>query len=124
MTASMRLNISLTVLLLMLVLCVHACSPAAAVKVIKHDIRVAEFTGDMAQSTATVEGQAQSTLGWSLDGCKICVTFYDYDGKSLGVFSDSIKRLDPRQVWNFRVVLKGNDAWKVAWYDISIFISR
>ena len=105
---------------LVLIPCLHACSPATAVRVIKHDITVAEFTADVTQSTAIVEGQAQNTLLWPLAECRICVTFYDYEGRSLGVFSDSIKRLESGQVWNFRVVLNGSDAWKVARYDMSI----
>lgn len=116
----MRLSRRLIPLLLVLITCLHACSPVNAVRVIKHDIQVAEFTADVTQSAATVEGQAQNTLLWPLDECRICVTFYDYGGNSLGVFSDSIKRLEPGQVWNFRVALNGSDAWKVARYDISI----
>ena len=103
-----------------LLLCLPACSPVNAVKIIKHDIVVAEFTADASQSTATVEGQAQNTLLWPLDNCKICVTFYDYAGNSLGLFSDSIQRLEPGQVWSFSVALTGSDAWKVARYDISV----
>jgi hypothetical protein len=106
--------------LFILLLCLPACSPVNAVKIIKHDIVVAEFTADVSQSTATVEGQAQNTFLWPLDNCKICVTFYDYTGNSLGIFSDSIERLEPGQVWNFSAVLTGGDAWKVARYDISV----
>ena len=116
----MRLSHRLYLLSLILLLCLPACSPVAAVKVIKHDIIVAEFTADVSQSTATVEGQAQNTLLWPLDKCRICVTFYDYEGNSLGVFSDSIERLEPGQVWNFSAALRGGDAWKVARYDISV----
>jgi hypothetical protein len=92
----------------------------AAVKVIKHDIKVAEFTSDVTQSSAIVEGQAQNTLLWPVDECRLCVTFYDYQGNSLGVISDSVKRLEPGQMWNFRAALNGSDAWKVARYDVSI----
>jgi len=102
------------------ILCLPACSPVAAVSVIKHNIIIAEFTADVSQSAATVEGQAQNKLLWPLDKCRICVTYYDYEGNSLGVFSDSIERIEPGQVWNFRVALKGGDAWKVARYDISV----
>ena len=116
----MPLSRRLILLSLILIPCLNACSPITAVRVIKHDIQVSEFTADVTQSTATVEGQAQNTLLWPLDECRICVTFYDYGGNSLGVFSDSIKRLEPGQVWNFRVALNGGDAWKVARYDISI----
>jgi hypothetical protein len=105
---------------LILIPLLPACSPVAAVRVIKHDITVTELTADVTQSTAIVEGQAQNTLPWPLEGCRICVTFYDYQGNSLGVVSDSMKRLEPGQVWNFRVALKGGDAWKVARYDLSI----
>ncbi len=116
----MRLCGRLAPVLLITVVCLQSCSPANAVKIIKHEIVVAEFTADVSQSTATVEGQAQNMLVWPLDNCKICVTFYDYAGNSLGVLSDSIGRLEPGKVWNFRVVLKGGDAWKVARYDISV----
>jgi hypothetical protein len=116
----MRLSQRLILLFLVLIPWLHACSPATAVRVIKHDIAVAEFTADVTQSAAVVEGQAQNTLLWPLDGCRICVTFFDYQGNSLGVISDSVKRLEPGQVWNFRAALKGGDAWKVARYDISI----
>jgi len=116
----MRSNCRLILLLLISIPSLHACSAVSAVKVIKHEILVAEFTADASQSTAIVEGQAQNTLLWPLDGCRICVTFYDYAGSSLGVFSDSVKRLEPGQVWNFRVMLRGGDAWKVARYDISV----
>jgi hypothetical protein len=110
----------LILLSLILIPCLHACSPLTAVKVIKHDITVAEFTADVTQSAAIVEGQAQNTLLWPLSECRICVTFYDYEGNSLGIFSDSVKRLEPGQLWNFKVTLNGSDAWKVARYDISI----
>ena len=116
----MHISCRLILLSLILIPCLNACSSINAVRVIKHDILVAEFTADVSQSAATVEGQAQNTLLWPLDKCRICVTFYDYEGNSLGVYSDSIKRLEPGQVWNFRVALKGGDAWKVARYDISI----
>jgi len=116
----MRLGSRLAPVLLIILLCLPACSPGNAVKIIKHEIVVAEFTADVSQSTATVEGQAQNMLVWPLDNCKICVTFYDYAGNSLGVFSDSIGRLEPGKVWNFRIALKGGDAWKVARYDITV----
>jgi hypothetical protein len=116
----MPLSRRLISLSLILIVCLSACSPVNAVRVIKHEIQVAEFTADVTQSVAAVEGQAQNTLWWPLDDCRICVTFYDYGGNSLGVFSDGIKRLEPGQVWNFRVALNGSDAWKVARYDISV----
>ncbi len=116
----MHLRTRLAFIVLVLLLVIPACGAVAALKVTKHNIMVTEYTADMSQSAAIVEGQAQNTLPWPLDKCKICVTFYDYEGKSLGVFSDSIERLDPGQVWNFRVGLKGGDAWKVARYDVSV----
>jgi hypothetical protein len=116
----MPLSLRLILLLLILIPFLNACSLVNGVRVIRHDIQVAEFTADVTQSAATVEGQAQNTLLWALNDCSICVTYYDYGGNSLGVFSDSIKRLDPGQVWNFRVALRGGDAWKVARYDISV----
>ena len=116
----MPLSPRLILLSLILIPCLNACSPVNGIRVVKHDIQVAEFTADVTQSAATVEGQAHNTLPWPLDNCKICVTFYDYGGNSLGVFSDGIKRLEPGQVWDFRVTLKGSDAWKVARYDVSI----
>jgi hypothetical protein len=116
----MRLSQRLILVSLILIPWLHACSPITAVRVIKHNIAVAEFTADVTQSAAVVEGQAQNTQLWPLDGCRICVIFYDYQGNSLGMISDSIKRLEPGQVWNFRMELKGGDAWKVARYDISI----
>jgi len=116
----MLLSGRLILLALILITCLFACSPATAVRVIKHDITVAEFTADVAQSAATVQGQAQNTLLWPLDECRICVTFYDYQGNSLGVISDSIKRLEPGQVWNFKAALIGSDAWKVARYAVSM----
>jgi len=115
----MRLIRSLFLLLLVLIPCLCACNPVNGVRVIRHGIQVAELTADVTQSAATVEGQAQNTLWWPLDDCRVCVTFYDYGGNSLGVFSDDMKRLEPGQVWNFRVALKGSDAWKVARYEIS-----
>ncbi len=116
----MRSSLRLLLLLLILIPCINACSPHTAVKVIKHNIQVSEFTADVTQSSATVEGQARNTLLWPVDECRICVTFYDYEGKSLGTFSNSLKRLEPGRVWNFRVALNGSDAWKVARYDISM----
>ncbi len=106
--------------LLVILLGLMACSVVNDVKIIKHEIVVAEFTADISQSAATVEGQAQNMFWWPIENCKICVTFYDYTGNSLGVLSDSIERLGPGRVWNFKVSLKGGDAWKVARYDISI----
>lgn len=116
----MRLNRRLIFTLFIVLICLPACSSVNAVKIIKHEIVVAEYTADVSQSTATVEGQAQNTFLWPLGYCKICVTFYDYAGNSLGVFSDSIERLESGQVWNFSVALTGGDAWKVARYDISV----
>lgn len=116
----MRLMRRLILFLLILIPCLYACNPVNGVRVINQGILVAEFTADVTQSAATVEGQAQNTLLWPLDECRICVTFYDNAGNSLGVFSDNIKMLQPGQLWNFRVVLKGGDAWKVARYDLAV----
>lgn len=116
----MRVCQRLILLSLILIPWLSACSSSSAVKVIKHDIKVAEFTADITQSAAIVEGEAKNTLLWPIDECKICVTFYDYQGKSLGVISDSVKRLEPGQVWNFRAALNGSNAWKVARYDVSM----
>jgi hypothetical protein len=116
----MRSGNRLFPVLLVILLLSAACSPVSAVKIIKHEIVVSEFTADISQSTAAVEGQAQNVLLWPLGNCKICVNFYDYAGNSLGVFSDNIGRLEPGKVRDFKVALKGGDAWKVARYDVYV----
>jgi hypothetical protein len=106
----------------MLLAGITGCTAATDFQVIEHNIVVSEYTADVAQSVAVVRGVARNTGAWPLDGCGVSVTFYDYKGNRLDVYSSSCKRLEPGENWNFNVELKGQEAWKVGRYSLSTFI--
>lgn len=95
------------------------CSTGSELQVTEHKINVEEFTGDVTQSSAVVSGTARNTGGWAIKDGRVSVSFYDYKGNVLGVISDSRPVLEPGEAWNFRIGLKGKDAWRVARYNIS-----
>jgi hypothetical protein len=106
----------------MLLAGITGCSTGDGFQVIEHNIVVSEYSSDQAQSVAVVRGVARNTGAAPLEGCGVSVTFYDYGGNKLGVNSSSCKLVEPGGNWNFTIVLKGQDAWKVARYGISTFV--
>ena len=106
---------------LMLLAGITGCAAGTSFQVVEHNIVVSEYSSDAAQSVAVVRGVARNTGASPLEGCGVSVTFYDYQGNELDVFSSSCKRLEPGENWNFTVELKGQDAWKVGRYSLSTF---
>ena len=105
----------------MLLAGITGCSSATDFQVVEHSIIVTEYAGDPVESVAVVKGVARNTGYWPLEGCGVSVTFYDYQGNKLDVYSNSCQRLGPGENWNFNAVLKGPEAWKVARYGLSTF---
>jgi hypothetical protein len=111
-------------LFLAAMLCIFVAGAASCItgnelNVTEHHIAIEEYTGDMTQSSAAVSGAAQNTGNWNIRDAKISVSFYDCKGNVLGVLSDSRPLLGPGEIWNFRVELKGKNAWSVARYTIT-----
>lgn len=106
---------------LMLLADFTGCASGTGFQVIEHNIIVSEYAASEAQSIAVVKGVAQNTGAWPLEDCGVSVTFYDYQGNKLGVYSSSRKRLEPGENWDFTVEFKGQEVWKVARYTISAF---
>ena len=120
-TAKMRLNYRACLVALMLLAGTTGCTAGTGFQVIEHNIVVSEYTADEAQSVAVVRGVARNTGAFPLEDCGVSVTFYDYEGNKLDVYSSSCRRLEPGENWNFNAELKGQDAWKVARYSLSTF---
>lgn len=97
------------------------CTGATGFQVIEHNIVVSEYTTDVTQSVAVVRGVAANTGSWPFEDVGVSVTFYDFAGNKLDVFSSTCKRLGPGENWNFSVELKGQQAWKVARYSLAAF---
>jgi len=95
------------------------CTTGPALHIMEHTITVHEFTGDINQSTATVKGIARNSSNWPISECIISVTLYNYQGNIIAVSSDARQSLGAGEVWNFKVQLKGAEAWDVSRYDIS-----
>jgi hypothetical protein len=106
-------------LLCVLVLSSAACTSGAPVKILEHSISVQEFTADITQSVATVTGVARNMGSWSVEDCTISATFHGYDGTNLGTLSETRRRVEPGEIWDFKIELKGADAWKVARYTVA-----
>jgi hypothetical protein len=121
-TAKVRLNYRACLVALMLLTGTTGCTAGTGFQVIEHNIVVSEYTADEAQSVAVVRGVARNTGAWPLEDCGVSVTFYDYEGNKLDVYSSSCRRLEPGENWNFHAELKGQNAWKVARYSLSTFI--
>jgi len=121
-TAKMRLNYRACLVALMLLAGTTGCTAGTGFQVIEHNIVVSEYTADEAQSVAVVRGVARNTGAFPLEDCGVSVTFYDYEGNKLDVYSSSCRRLEPGENWNFNAELKGQNAWKVARYSLSTFI--
>ena len=121
-TAKVRLNYRACLVALMLLAGTTGCTAGTGFQVIEHNIVVSEYTADEAQSIAIVRGVARNTGAWPLEDCGVSVTFYDYEGNKLDVYSSSCRRLEPGENWNFNAELKGQNAWKVARYSLSTFI--
>lgn len=103
----------------LLLLTVTACSMGRELQVTEHNIVVQEFTGDIAQSTATVSGIAVNNGNWAIKDARVSVSFFDNKGNVIDVISASRTELAPGEPWNFKIELKGQNAWKVVRYNIS-----
>jgi hypothetical protein len=116
--SSRSVVLSLTILFLTFPIAA-GCAFGQPIQILDHSIAVQEFTADATESVAVVEGAARNMGNWPIENCTIDVTFYDYQGIKLGTYSELRPRLEAGEVWNFKVQLKGRDAWKVARYTIS-----
>jgi hypothetical protein len=97
-----------------------ACSAQTALRVLEQKFEVSEFTADVAQSSASVTAVVINR-GWlPADNIVVMVHFYDDQGNMVGTYAASHDQLQPDQVWNFKVEMKGQDAWKVVRYDMSV----
>lgn len=97
------------------------CAAGENFQVVEHSIVISEYSADASQSVAVVKGVARNTGPWPLEGCGVSVTFYDYQGNKLDVYSSSCTRLEPGGDWGFSVELKGQEAWKVGRYSLATF---
>lgn len=97
-----------------------ACSADSQIQVLQHNITINEFTADAAQSVATVKGVVQNQGIWPVQNCTVIADFYDYQGYKIGTCSESLQRIDPGQSADFKVEMKGSEAWKVAMYSVSV----
>lgn len=97
-----------------------ACAGGNELQIVEHYIAVQEYTGDITQSSAVVSGTARNTGRWNINNCRVSASFYDNKGNVLGVRSDSKSLLSPGESWEFRIELKGKDAWYVARYSLSV----
>jgi len=95
-----------------------ACATISSMQVIEHGIVVREFTGDIAQSSAVVKGAAINSGAWPITGCKVEIIYYDYAGNKIGTSVTTRDRLEANERWNFQTELKGENAWRIARYDI------
>lgn len=97
-----------------------ACSTRTALQVLEPKFEVSEFTANVAQSSATVTG-VLINRGWlPVDNVVVMVHFYDGQGNVVGTYDATHDQLRPDQIWNFKVEMKGQDAWKVVRYDLSV----
>lgn len=117
----MRLSYWPCLAALLLISVYTGCNAETSFHVLEHNIIVSEFVSDATQSSALVKGVAKNTGAWPVEECGVSVTFYDYQGNTLGVCSSICRRLEPGESWNFKVELKGQDAWKVGKYSLSTF---
>jgi hypothetical protein len=97
-----------------------ACSPESQLQVLQHNITISEFTADAAQSVATVKGIVKNQGMWPTQNCTVIADFYDYKGHKVGTRTDTLQRLELGQAGDFKVELKGYEAWKVATYSVSV----
>jgi hypothetical protein len=97
-----------------------ACSPDSQLQVLQHHITISEFTADATQSVATVKGVVKNQGMWPTQNCTVIADFYDYKGHKIGTHTAALQRLEPGQAGDFKVELKGSEAWKVATYSVSV----
>jgi len=111
-----------SVITLALVLCFSTFSLIAcqsALQITQQRIEVNEFTIDPAQSYAAVSGVLENRGWFAAGNVLVAVNFYDSQGNKVGASSAMKERLEAGQVWDFKVVMRGEDAWKVARYELS-----
>jgi predicted lipid-binding transport protein (Tim44 family) len=97
-----------------------ACLAQSSLQVLDQKFQVNEFTANTAQSSAAVTGTLINR-GWlPANNVMVKVEFYDVQGNRLGKYADAHDRLQPDEVWNFKVEMKGQDAWKVVRYQLSV----
>jgi len=120
-TGKVRLKYRACLIGLILIAGITGCATGTGFQVIEHNIIVSEYTADVAQSVAVVKGVATNTGAWPVEDCGVRVTFYDFEGNKLNVYSSSCKHLEPGENWSFYVELKGREAWKVGKYSLTTF---
>ena len=116
---SLKTLVRIIVPVSILCMALTSCASEPALQVLEHNITVREYTADKSQSTATVTGMAKNSSDWPINGCSIAVTFYDYQGTVVVTKTVAKEQMAPGEVWDFKIELKGAEAWKVARYKIS-----
>ena len=71
---------------------------------------------------ASVTGKARNISSSTINFASISVNFYDKDGKVLNTSSAEAQNLEAGEIWNFSVQCSGPDMWKIAKYDMTIYI--
>jgi len=97
-----------------------ACSPESQLQVLQHNITINEFTADAAKSVAIVKGVVKNQGIWPVQNCMVIADFYDYKGYKIGTYTDTLQRLEPGQASDFKIELRGSEAWKVATCSVSV----
>lgn len=97
-----------------------SCNESNELQIIEHSIVVQEFTGDTTQSSATVTGTVKNTGNRTANSCAVVATFYDSNGGIITALADNKTGLESGHTWNFKIVFKGKDAWKVSRYSLNI----
>ena len=90
------------------------------VTILKHQMSVHEFAGDVVQSIAVVTGTAENSGNTTVPSASIEASYYDKNGKLLGSASAIIENLAPGALWSFTIEFKGPDAWKAVAYDLAL----
>lgn len=97
-----------------------SCNEGNSLQIIEHSIVIQEFTGDITQSSAIVTGVVKNMGYWKVNRCSVAANFYDIAGNTVAILTDNRTGLESGESWNFKIVLKGQDAWKVARYSLNI----
>ncbi|MBN1374730.1 MAG: hypothetical protein JXA01_01105 [Dehalococcoidia bacterium] len=115
------LNASLIIVILLLcIMGAAACSPASSLVILESNLAVNEFTADITESTAAVDGVVVNEGIWPVENCEVVAEFYDYQGNKIASNSYALPKLGSRQTAHFKIELKGNKAWNVARCSVSI----
>lgn len=99
---------------------VTACSPLSSLVILDSKLVVNEFTADIDESTAVVEGVIANEGIWSVENCEVVAEFYDYQGSKIASSSCDLPKLGSWETAHFKIELKGNKVWRVARCSISV----